>query len=51
MFVIAHHEADIEPGQPFIAGDDVSGDLLVGGPEMRPVVDVVDGGREVEAQK
>jgi hypothetical protein len=51
MLVIAHHEADIEPRQPLVAGDDVGGDLLVRGPEMRPVVDVVDGGREVEAQK
>jgi hypothetical protein len=50
MLVIAHHEADIEPRQPLVAGDDVGGDLLVRGPEMRPVVDVVDGGREVEAQ-
>ncbi len=50
VLVIAHDEADIEPRQPLVAGDDVGGDLLVRGPEMRPVVDVVDGGREVEAR-
>ena len=30
VLVIAHHEADIEPRQPLVAGDDVGGDLLVG---------------------
>lgn len=26
VFVVAHHEARVEAGQPLVAGDDVSGD-------------------------
>ena len=44
MLVVAHHEMDIEPGEPLVARDDVGGDLLVRRPEMRTAIDVVDGG-------
>ena len=49
VLVVAHDEADVEARQPLVAGDDVGRDLLVGRAEMRPAVDVVDRGGEVEA--
>ena len=49
VLVVAHHETDVEPGQPLVARDDVGGNLLVRRPEVRPAVDVVDRGRQIEA--
>ena len=50
VLVVAHHEVRVDPAQALVSGDDVGGDLLVRRAEMRPAVDVIDGGREVEAR-
>jgi hypothetical protein len=48
VLVVAHHEVRLEPAQPVIPGNHVGGDLLVGGPEVGPAVDVVDRGGDIE---
>ena len=50
VLVVAHDEVDVEAGQPLVARDDVGGDLLVGRPEVRTAVDVVDGGGQIETR-
>ena len=49
VLVVAHEEPRIEAGQPLVTRDHVGCDLLVGRAEVRPAVDVVDGGREEES--
>ena len=48
MLVVPHQEARLEAAQPLVAGDDVGADLLVGRAQVRPAVDVVDGGGQKE---
>ena len=49
VLVVAHQETRLEAAQPLVAGDDVGADLLVRRAEVRPAVDVVDGGGQEEA--
>ena len=51
VLVVAHQEVDVESGQALVAGNDVGGDLLVRGAEMRTAVDVVDRGRQKERSR
>src|SRR5689334_22955074 len=50
VLVVAHDEADVEAAQPLVPGDEVGGNLFVRRAEMRPVVDVVDRGGEIETR-
>src|SRR4029079_14630127 len=49
VLVVAHHDGGIDPGEPLVAGDDVRGNLLVSGAEVRPAVGVIDRRREITA--
>src|SRR6185295_17100247 len=48
VLVVPHEEPRVESGDPLVARDGVRGDLLVRGAEVGQIVDVVDGGRDVE---
>src|SRR2546425_3922608 len=49
MLVAAHQETRVEAREALVARDDVGAHLLVGRPEMRPAVDVIDRGRQEES--
>jgi hypothetical protein len=46
MLVGSHQEIRVEAGQPLVAGKAIGPDLLVRGAQVRPRVDIVDGGGE-----
>mmetsp|Transcript_31235 Transcript_31235/g.61841 ORF Transcript_31235/g.61841 Transcript_31235/m.61841 type:complete len:526 (-) Transcript_31235:167-1744(-) len=48
VFVRAGEEEDLPPGQPHVAREDVAGERGVGVSDVRFVVHVVDGGRDLE---
>ena len=48
VLVVAHQEAGLDAAQPLVPRNDVGRDLLVGGPQVGPAVDVVDRRGEIE---